>query len=210
MYLKTFVVTEFQTNCYLVSNKLKETLIIDPGGEPEKIINYITSENLNPKYLVNTHIHSDHIGADQRLVNEYNIPLLVHENTQRMLKDNTMNMSNFTGIDFTPPDNIEYLKEGDKIKLGELSFMVLYTPGHTEGSMSLLGTDILFTGDLIFRESVGRTDLPTGDFSQLEETIQKKIFTLDEEITIYPGHGPETTVGFEKRNNKFIKPGRSI
>lgn len=199
------VVGPLETNCYLVyCVESSECLIIDPGAEPDKIIKAVNEHGLHPVAIINTHGHVDHIGANQEIKSKFGVPLYIHQDDVPFLEQAHMGeLSFFLQARPSPPPD-EYLEEDLEIAFGHHKLKVLHTPGHTPGSVSLLGDGVLFSGDTLFNGGVGRTDLPGGDWSSLKVSIKEKILILPEETIVLPGHGPMTTVGQEKNDNPFI------
>ncbi len=195
-----------ETNCYVVwEDKSADAIIIDPGGSSDAIIGFIAENKLHPIMIVNTHSHADHIGANLILKNEYNCPILIHSAEAAHLTDANLNLSAFIGFTepiSAPPERL--LNDGDTIQLGNSSFKVIHTPGHTPGGICLYNGSILFSGDTLFAGSIGRTDFPGGSFEQLIESIKVKLMALPDEVKVYPGHGPSTTIGIERTDNPFI------
>lgn len=201
MILEKIVVGPMQVNCYILgSSDTSEALVIDPGFEPEKIKRSLNKRGLKAKYVVNTHGHIDHIGADAN----FTCPVYIHRLDARLLKNPALNLSDMMGISFTLPAQIELLEDGQKLKIGEFYLEVIHTPGHTPGGICLNEGEFIFTGDTLFAQGLGRTDIPYASERDLLNSIQKKLFTLQDEVVIYPGHGPSSTIGEEKRNNPFI------
>lgn len=194
------------TNCYIVySEQTKEAMIIDPGGDAGRILTSVGNAGLRVKYIVNTHGHADHVLANMKIKEATGAELLVHKEDAGMLTSPQLNLSTFIGGGAVcgPADKV--LADGDTLDIGELNFAVLHTPGHTPGGISLYCEGILFSGDTLFAESVGRSDFPGGSHRQLVESIRQKLMVLDDEVKVYPGHGPETTIGWERRMNPFIQ-----
>ncbi len=193
-----------ETNCYIVFTQEGEAIVVDPGGEPDKISFVIEKNNLKPVKIINTHGHADHCGGNKALKEKYSIPILIHRNDLKILNslENKIFFPLMKGNPSPEPD--EFIEEGDFIKLGESGLKVLHTPGHTPGSISLITNKIIFSGDTIFYQSVGRTDLPGGSWNTLINSIKNKILSLPDETLILPGHGPSTTVGREKTSNPFL------
>lgn len=195
MRLGKIVVGELETNCYLVwdeKGKLPhEAIVIDPGAEGERILEAIKQYSLKIIYIVNTHCHPDHIGANDFIKQKTGAELLIHSADLFLLEDSLVNLS---------PKRL--LKEGDKIELGSFALEVLHTPGHTPGSISLYlkEENLLFSGDTLFAGGIGRTDLPGGNFKHLENSIRQKLLKFPDETVVYPGHGPETSIGKEIEN----------
>jgi len=199
MVIERIVVSDFFTNCYIIGcNEEKVCGIIDPGSQGEKIKEIIESKDLKPVIIINTHGHFDHIGAN----NFFNLPVYIHKNDFKFLKDPEKNLSSFFSIPYICKNDVFEVKENDVIKIGKLKLEVLHTPGHTPGSICLKTGNILFTGDTIFSDGIGRTDFPEGDEEKLIKSIKTKILTLPDEIIIYPGHGEISELG---RIKKWLK-----
>lgn len=192
-------------NCYILGDK-SEAMIIDPGSDAKKIINILEENEITAKYIVLTHCHFDHILAVEKLMEELDVKLIACQSE----KENLLNPSvNYTDKYSRKPISLTadiYVKDGDTIKSGEFSFKVLETPGHTSGSMCLYckGENLLISGDTLFYASVGRCDLATGDEKALIKSIKEKLFTLPDVTTVLPGHGEDTSIGFERVNNPFV------
>ena len=186
MIIEKIIVGDFFTNCYIVGcEKEKVCGIIDPGSEGEKIKEIIESKNLKPIMIINTHGHFDHIGAN----NFFDLPVYIHKEDFEFLKDPEKNLSSFFSFPYVCKNEVIKLEEKDVIKIGNLNLLVLHTPGHTPGSICLKIENILFTGDTIFAYGIGRTDFPEGDEEKLIKSIKEKIFILNDDIRILPGHG---------------------
>ena len=193
------------TNCYIVISKEEHVaMVIDPGGNGGDILRILREKNAVLTYIVNTHGHADHIAANGILAEATGASVLIHEADAAMLTSPHRNLSTFIGdaVILKPADS--FLKAGDVLTLGALSFTILETPGHTPGGLSLYGEGVLFSGDTLFVESVGRTDFPGGSHQQLLASIQEQLFALPGETKVLPGHGPSTTIGWEKEHNPFI------
>ena len=206
MTVKKLIVGPMEANCYILADeKTKRAIIIDPGDEAEKILRKVNAEELEVIYIVNTHAHIDHIGANDMIREETGACLLIHSADAPFLEDPEMNLSIM--IDkkrkFSSPTKM--LEEGDQIRVDGISLRVLHTPGHTPGSICLHVKDKLFTGDTLFAGSVGRTDLPGGNLLDLENSIKEKLLVFSDEVIVYPGHGPQTTIGKEKQDNPFVR-----
>ncbi len=205
MKVKKVVVGIFEVNCYILwDEKDKEAIGVDPGEEGERIIEVIRKDSLKIRSIVNTHTHIDHIGANDFLREKTEAPLLVHSADVFLLQNAELNLSTLTGKDrsFGLPDRV--LEEGDEIRVGGFSLRILHTAGHTPGSICLYGDNKLFSGDTLFAGGIGRTDLAGGNHKELQKSIKDKILTLPDEVVVYPGHGPSTTVGKERKCNLFI------
>lgn len=208
--VKTFVFNAFQVNTYIVYAENRDCIIIDPAcsnpNEVSKLLNFIETESLHPIMVVNTHAHVDHILGNAAITDKLAIKLAAHP-ASHYFYFNALSFAAELGLKL---DKVVFpdleLQDKDTIKLGNFDITILYTPGHADGSICLYSTDSQFiiSGDLIFYASIGRTDFPTGNFETLSKSIKEKIYTLPEDTIIYPGHGPTTSVGFEKYNNPFV------
>jgi len=187
MNFNTLVVGPIQTNCYIIENQSGEAIIIDPGGETQRIRKFLDDKKLTPRFIINTHGHFDHIKGNRELKKSTGAILLLNE------KD-----AIFLAQENSPPAD-RFLKENDKIELGEISLSVICTPGHTPGGICLYSEkdNILFSGDTLFRGTYGRTDLPFSSQDDMMRSLEK-LFALPPETKVYPGHGSSTTIGFEK------------
>ena len=210
MEIKTFHFNPIMVNTYILSDETGEAVIVDPGNcqiyEDEQIRDYVVSKNLKIKYLINTHPHIDHIAGNPWCVAEYHPQVLLHEAGMPIYKKAYAYAAAF-GLDVEKmPEPNQYLKEGDVVTFGNQQLKVFYTPGHCDGSICLYSADnkLIFTGDLIFELSVGRSDLPTGNEALLQQSIREKILTLDDEVMILSGHGDPTTVGRERKGNPYL------
>lgn len=194
--IERIIVGEIQTNCYVVTcRETGECFIIDPGDEYERIAAVVTKRKVKPSFVVNTHGHADHIKEDGK----FNLPVYIHRLDAECLRDPEKNLSAFLGIPVVVDVEPSLLEEGDTVRIGNVSFEVLHTPGHSPGSICLKNGKILFTGDTLFCGGYGRTDLPGGSEGQLFDSIRRKLMILPEDTVIYPGHGPSSTIGAEKR-----------
>jgi len=205
--VRTEVVGSLATNCYLVwDEETKEGIVIDPGSESGKILRAIEEIGFHTQGIVLTHGHGDHTGAVRKIKKETLAPVLIHEKDTSFLTDpGQAFLDLFLAIgEEAPPAADRFVIENDKIEFGKESLTVLYTPGHTPGSISLVADGLVFTGDALFAGSIGRTDLPGGSYQTLIKSIKEKIMTLDDETIVYPGHGPVSKVGFERRTNPFL------
>jgi glyoxylase-like metal-dependent hydrolase (beta-lactamase superfamily II) len=201
----------FQENTYIITNQQKQCWIIDPGmytpQETEQFISYISSRHLIPQAIINTHAHIDHIFGVQPLINKYNIPFAIHPKDQVLL-DNAMLSASMFGLSLssTPKPGF-YLKENENLPLADDSLQIRFTPGHSPGSVIFYYPQAgwLIGGDVLFAGSIGRTDLPGGNFQTLIHSIRTQLFTLPPETIVYPGHGPATTIGEEMQHNPFLQ-----
>ncbi len=204
MNIHKIVVGQLDVNCYICSDEAtSEAIIIDPGDEYERISDLIDENGLNPRYIVFSHAHYDHVCAAKDLKDKYKALLIMHEDEQTVYK-HTKELCISWGYepeDFPPPDIL--VRDGDKIQFGGIVFEVIHTPGHTPGGICLYGGDTLFTGDTLFSGSAGRTDLPGGDLYKLSSSL-KKIISLPPKTSVFCGHGNTTTIEEEIKHNPFI------
>lgn len=206
MEIKSMSLGPLGTNCYIIYNEA-DAIIIDPGGNEEVVVTFLKDKSCTPKAILLTHAHFDHIGAVDYLREKYNIDVYLHQNEKEWLSDPSLNGSIlFTQnpISINPPE--KELSEGP-MQIESFSFNVLFTPGHSPGSVCFVFEDPGFVigGDVLFKQGVGRTDLPGGSMEVLKESISKKLYILNDAMVVYPGHGPATTIGDEKRINPFIR-----
>lgn len=196
----------FQENCYLYAcPSTREAVIIDPGDEAERILERISELQLIPKYILNTHGHIDHIGAIDAVSAVYPIPLAIHDADSSMYTDerSARNFGRRAPLVMRKPDIL--LKDGDEISFGTLKLEVLYTPGHTRGGVCFVSRPYcVFSGDTLFHHSIGRTDLAGGNYEQLIQSIRTKLYILEEDLVVFPGHGEPTTIMAEKYENPFV------
>ena len=202
MILERVIVGPMAVNCYiLASSNTREAVIIDPGSEESKIRNVLKSHNLTAKFIINTHGHYDHIGENDKFA----VPVYVHKFDYPMLKDPMLNLSGLFSSPHKTKAKIELLDDGQIISLDEIRMKVIHTPGHTKGGITLVMEspveNIAFTGDTLFCEGVGRSDLPGGDEEELRRSIRDRIFNLPGQTRVYPGHGDFSTVADEEKNN---------
>jgi glyoxylase-like metal-dependent hydrolase (beta-lactamase superfamily II) len=197
-----------QTNCYIVENELGSCLIFDPGSDGKKLINWLTKRSLKPLAIMLTHAHFDHIGAVDVIREYYHIPVYLHEEEELWLDDPKLNGSKFfmmqNPLRVKPADHI--LKKEEGLQLDGFEFFIYETPGHSPGSVSYYfeRDQFVISGDALFKSSIGRTDLPGGNQSQLLKSIHEKLLFLDEKTVVLPGHGPETTIGEEMDSNPYL------
>ena len=204
--LETLVVGDLQANCYLVGcEESQEAVVIDPGGSEEAVLRMIREAEVRVTAIVNTHGHCDHIGANRRLREVTGAQIAIHELEATFLTNATLNGSAFfyaTPMISPPPDRL--LRDGNRIEIGVRTMTVLHTPGHSPGGISLVLDECVFTGDTLFRASIGRTDLPGGSYETLMHSIRERLMALDDGMRVYPGHGEASTIGWERRHNPWV------
>lgn len=195
MFVKMFTVGLLATNCFLVGDKeAGEAVVIDPGfeegSEVKKVFSEIAHSKLKVKFIVNTHGHPDHVGGNRVLKEYCRAPILIHEQDFSLLS--------------SPPADRK-LRDGELIEVGNVRLRVVHTPGHSKGSIILLGSDEVFSGDTLFAGSIGRYDLAGGSLDELVSSLKNKVLTLPDRFRVYPGHGPVSTIGEERRSNPFLQ-----
>jgi glyoxylase-like metal-dependent hydrolase (beta-lactamase superfamily II) len=206
MIFETIVVGAYQANCYVLACVSGGgAIIIDPGDEAARIRRVIARHSLTPELIVNTHGHIDHIGGNDA----FGVPVYVHERDLPLLRQPELNLSNLLNSPYKVAAAIKTVKEGDTIESGGVGLEVLHIPGHTPGGIALLmrkpQQSMVFTGDSLFRQGIGRTDFPGADETALILAIKTKLLRLPDDTIVYPGHGPASTIGDEKRLNPFLK-----
>ncbi len=205
MQISRLIVGPLQVNCYIVyDEKTREAMVIDPGDDGQEILGLVKSKGLKVKYIVNTHAHFDHVGANKNLKEATGAELLIHEGDSALLGA-TPNQARMFGMTApSSPKADRYVKHGDVITAGDVSLTVLHTPGHSAGGISLKGDGVVFTGDALFAGSIGRTDLMGGDLMTLITAIKEHLMTLPDDTVVLSGHGPQSTIGEERRDNPFL------
>ncbi|HEY5563328.1 MAG TPA: MBL fold metallo-hydrolase [Clostridiaceae bacterium] len=203
MKVERLVLGEYEANCYILYEEVsKEAVIIDPGGEGDKILSFLNKNNLKLNYILLTHGHLDHTGAIIDVINEYVVPIYItREDYEMMVSSKPI----FGDINEEVISNIKFLQDKDKYALGDLNIECISTPGHSPGGMCFKLNNYIFTGDSLFKSSIGRTDFPGGDYNTLINSIKSKLFTLDKNLIVYPGHMDSTTIEAEIMNNPFLR-----
>jgi hydroxyacylglutathione hydrolase len=205
LIIKTLVVGPIMANSFILGcEETHEAAVIDPGDEADRILLALAEPGLNLKFIINTHGHLDHVGANKRLKDVTGAPILIHPLDAPMLNQVASSAAawGITAVNSPPPDR--ELEDGDEVSFGNIILKVIHTPGHTPGGISLCTEREVFVGDTLFAGSIGRTDFPGGSFETIKKSIQRKLFTLNDDMTVYPGHGSATTIGEERRTNPFV------
>ena len=206
LLIEKMVLGQVSTNCYLaVNKKTKEAIVIDPADEARRIDKKIKELGLKPAAILLTHGHFDHIKAAAEISDLYEILIYAHEKEEEVMDDSLLNLSANFGEPFTAVADMLHT-DGQELFLAGMNIQVLHTPGHTQGSVCYYFPDekVLFSGDTLFYGSIGRTDFPTGSMSELVHSAKEKLLILPEEVKVYPGHGEETTIRYEKKYNPFL------
>lgn len=208
--IKSFAFNPFQENTYLLFDESGNGVLVDPGcyekSEKSELENFIRDKNISIKQIVNTHCHIDHVLGNSWAKRTFGVELLIHKNEAPVLKSVEVYAPNYGFQDYESAEPNGFLKEGEIIKVGSESLKILFVPGHAPGHVVFYHepSNRLIAGDTLFKGSIGRTDLPGGNHNQLITKIKSVLFRLPEETIVYPGHGPETSIGFEKINNPFV------
>jgi len=206
LIIKTLAVGPIMANCYIIGcENSKQAAVIDPGEDGDKILMALAREGLTVQYLLNTHGHFDHVGANRRMKEATGAELLIHAADAPMLDMLPQAAASFGLSAENSPQPDRTIAEGDTITFGEITLKVLHTPGHSPGGVSFHCNGVVFVGDTLFAGSIGRTDFEGGDFNTLIASIKNKLLPLGDDVTIYTGHGPATTIGTEKRSNPFLQ-----
>ncbi len=205
MFIERIPAGIYEANCFLLGcEKEKVAAVIDPGGDAEKIMKKANDNGFEIKYIILTHGHGDHIGAVEKIRNKTKAEVLIHRDDKYLVENAEKNLSSLMSgpnVEFSPD---KLLEDGDVIRLGELELNIIHTPGHTPGGICIKVEDVIFSGDTLFANSIGRTDFEGGSLKKLLNSIKNKVLIFDEETKVFPGHGPATTVGIEKSTNPFI------
>lgn len=207
--IQSFVFNPFQENTYVIYDSTRESVIVDPGcyeeHEKEELAEFIADNDLKVKMLLNTHCHIDHVLGNAFIKEKYKTKLYIHPTEEFVLNAQRILAPHYGMHLYQEARPDGYLKEGDSVEFGGQNFSVLFVPGHSPGHIAFYNERerIVIAGDVLFQSSIGRTDLPGGNHSTLINSIHQKLFTLPDDVTVYPGHGSETTIGVEKRTNPF-------
>ena len=205
MIIKTLVVGPIMANSFILGcEETHEAAVIDPGDEADRILLTLAESSLNLKLIINTHGHLDHVGANKKLKEVTGAPILIHPLDAPMLNQVASSAAawGITAFNSPPPDR--ELQDADEVNFGNIILKVIHTPGHTPGGIALCADNAVFVGDTLFAGSIGRTDFPGGNFETIKKSIQQKLFTMNDDLKVYPGHGPATTIGVERRTNPFV------
>ncbi|WP_430813183.1 MBL fold metallo-hydrolase [Carboxylicivirga sp. RSCT41] len=211
MNIDILPINPWQENTYILSDETKECVIIDPGclapEERESVARFIEDKGYKPVRLLQTHMHLDHVFGSKFIAEKYNLKLEAHKDDEFWGEQTVEYAANFgMELDSNPPAIGNYLNEGGTINFGNSELEVIHVPGHSPGGIVFYCKEdkIAIVGDVLFRESIGRADLPGGDFETLVSNIKSKLLVLDDDVKVYPGHGPESTIGHERTNNPFL------
>lgn len=209
LQIQSFVFNPFQENTLILFDETKECVVIDPGcadeSENRELKNFIDSNKLKVKLLLNTHCHVDHVLGNRFVKETYGVDLLIHRLEDVTLKAAQVYAPSYGFYNYQHQDADAYIEEGETIAFGNQTLVVLFVPGHSPGHVAFYNEEnrVLIGGDVLFYNSIGRTDLPGGNHAQLLQSIHTQLFTLPDDVRVYPGHGPETTIGYEKKTNPF-------
>ncbi|CAN2039702.1 hydroxyacylglutathione hydrolase [Candidatus Magnetomoraceae bacterium gMMP-15] len=206
MIIKEMAVGPIMANCFILGcEKTKQAVVIDPGDETDRILKSLAEDELTVKYIINTHGHFDHTGGNNKLKKATNASILIHAQDAPMLSKIEASAASWGMQAENSPQPDKTIEEGDEIAFGEITLKVLHTPGHSPGGISLYTDKSVFVGDTLFSGSIGRTDLPGGNYDTLISSVKNKLFTLDDDVTVYSGHGPASTIGRERQYNPFFR-----
>lgn len=206
MKIDVLTLTSLETNCYLVSGS-DSAVVIDPGAYSSETADFLRCNSDCERLIILTHAHFDHIGGAAQLREETGVEIAVGEKDVAALSDENMNLSSRFSIPFKSFSADRFLRDGEQLEVGKLNFKIIETPGHTPGSICLFSEDVLFSGDLLFSRSVGRTDFPGGNTAAMLDSLKNKISILPETVRVFPGHGSATSIGAEKKYNPYLGRG---
>ncbi len=205
MKLKILNQGAFRVNNYILfDEETKEAVLIDAGGDFEETKATIDELEGNLKYILNTHAHMDHIVGDEEIQRNYNVPIYMHKDDGILIQAFKESLRMFGMPEYEPPKDVTFIEDGAVFKIGNKEIKTIHTPGHSKGGVSYFVEDMLFSGDTLFWEGIGRTDLYGGNYNQLVSSIKEKLFVLPDETKVYPGHGIPSTIGHEKEANPYI------
>jgi hydroxyacylglutathione hydrolase len=210
MTIKSFTFNPFQENTYLIFDETKECVVIDPGcfdkAEEDALAGFISDNKLTVKLLINTHCHIDHVFGNYFVKERFKTELIIHPIEEQNLRSVKLYAPAYGVYNFSETTPDKFIDEGEKIRFGNSELEVLFVPGHSPGHIALVNKEQKFCigGDVLFRNSIGRTDLPGGNYNTLMNSIRDKMMALDDDVTVYTGHGPETQIGYERRKNPFL------
>lgn len=206
MIIKSFLSGPLAVNCYVAADEAtKKAFIVDPGGHNVNMVNYCKENNFDVEYIILTHGHGDHIGGVKACKEEFsNAKLIACIHEKIMLADPNQNMSIMTGGTPIALAANHYVTDGETLEVGNMTLKFLHTPGHTPGGMCIVVGNVVFSGDTLFQQSIGRTDFPGSSYAAIKDSILNKLYTLPDDTTVLPGHMGSTTIGFEKENNPFV------
>ncbi|NLK71597.1 MAG: MBL fold metallo-hydrolase [Clostridiales bacterium] len=206
MKIKLFIMGAYQENCYVVfCEKTGKAFIVDPGYFNVQLADYIEENKLDIQFIILTHAHGDHIGGVEEAKQKFDAPVYIHKEEASILRNAEKNASiHIWGRKISiEPDRL--LKDGEVIEVGEMNLKIIHTPGHSPGCICIYAGTVLFSGDTLFADSIGRTDFPESSTEAIIKSIKEKIYTLPEDTQVFPGHGPSTTIGYEKKHNYFVR-----
>lgn len=208
--IKVFEFNPLQENTYILYDESNECVVIDPGcsnrAEEEELVDFIEENSLTVKMLLNTHCHVDHVLGNAFVKHQFNVKLYIHKKDEMVLRAVKVYAPHYGFFNYQEAEPDGFLEEGESITFGSQKFDILFVPGHAPGHVAFYNKDekTVIAGDVLFYNSIGRTDLPGGDYNTLITSIREKLFTLPDDVTVYPGHGPKTSIGFEKKTNPFL------
>ncbi|MDK2918429.1 MAG: hydroxyacylglutathione hydrolase [Candidatus Petromonas sp.] len=205
MYIERIPVGIYAANCYLIAcEKTNKAAVIDPGADVDKILGKVHENDFTLEYIILTHGHGDHIGAVEEIKNRTDAKVLVHKDDEYLIKSPSKNLSSMMSGPDVEFNADKLLEEGDRINLGQLELEIIHTPGHTPGGITIKVEDLLFTGDTLFANSIGRTDFEGGSYEEIIRSIKTKLLKFDDSTKVMPGHGPASTIGIERTTNPFL------